>query len=142
MSENFIEEAAKSIREQKNEESRMIQLRSEISNEKIEYEKLVEATKRDDIPQKELEAISEFKESFEIALTRKIGEIKPLLEKEIGMYEKDLNATENNLLKSSNPEASSTFKEQADYLNKKIANLRQEIIDYQDILLGADSHES
>ncbi|MCX6795334.1 MAG: hypothetical protein NT165_01195 [Candidatus Falkowbacteria bacterium] len=142
MDENFIEEAAKSIKEQRNEESKMTQLRSEILSEKIEYEKLVEEMKRVDLSEKDLEIISEFKESFGVALTRKIGEIKPLLEKEIGMYEKDLSATENNLIKSSNDEASLTFGVQVDYLNKKIGNLRQEIMDYQNILPRVDTNES
>ncbi|MFA6514295.1 MAG: hypothetical protein WCT50_03355 [Patescibacteria group bacterium] len=134
MNEDSIQLAAESIAKQKNKESKITQLRSEIPGEKIEYEKLVEEMKRTDLSEEDLEAISEFKESFEMALIRKSKEIIPLLEKEIDMYQKDLNATEKHLLASSDDEASLTYKGQIDYLNEKLNNLHQEIIEYQNIL--------
>lgn len=141
MNENFINMAAKSIEKQKNEEGKITQLRSEISGGKIEYEKLVEEMKRVNLSKEDLEAISEFKESFATSLVRKIKEITPLLEKEIDMYQKDLSATEKHLFDSNDAEESLTYKEQVNYLNEKLSNLRQEIADYQDISFRADTNK-
>lgn len=141
MNEEAIFRAAESIAKQKNEEAKLLQLRSLISGEMSEYEKLVAEGQEAGLSEKHSNAISEFKESFRLAIIRKSKEIMPLLEKEIGMYQKDLDATKRHLQDEENTEVANADEEHVSNLDKKLNALNEEMASYKNILLQLNTDQ-
>jgi hypothetical protein len=145
---DWINAARESIAQKRLDNARLSHLRERIIDEKNEYEKLVAGMKEPGVSERDLAAISEVKQDFERAIIRKSQEIIPLLEVELGMYQKDLEATERNLLKQSNSEPSSntevvdTFREQVNYLQQRVDDKNKEIDSYKNIILEIEAKQS
>ncbi len=134
MNENYLNQAKEQIKKENTKIEKIEQLRTELPGEISEYKNLVEGMKKPGIPQEEVEALAEFKESFENSFNRKIPEIVSLLENEKSMMEGDLTSTEAQISKTTDEELISTFKEQVDYLKEGIKKINEEMEEYQSVL--------